>query len=296
MTKPFAEEPFLGADRALFEREFDRHCFPFTHRLSDHPLFKPERLFRLARQLALGDPNDVYIDAGDIQVCQRWDQTPGRDLPVEEVMPRLDTAHAWILLRSAQKDPEYAKILDACIDEIIAMSRRDLDNVMKERNALIFLTSPNRVTPYHIDRECSWLYQIQGRKTISVFDRSDREVLPEADIERFWAVDNNAAIYKPEYQNRATVFELLPGQGVHIPVGAPHWVQNGPEVSVSLNINFHYRDAIAADIYRANYWLRRIGLTPTPPHHSAFRDLVKRTFFPLARKARKAWLGAARNA
>ena len=40
------------------------------------------------------------------------------------------------------------------------------------------------------------------------------------------------------------MIELLPGQGVHIPVDAPHWVRNGPVVSVSLNINFHYLDAI----------------------------------------------------
>jgi hypothetical protein len=67
-------------------------------------------------------------------------------------------------------------------------------------------------------------------------------------------------------------------------------------VSVSLNINFHYHDAIKADIYRANYWLRRLGLTPTPPHHSEFRDSIKRTLFPLARKARKALQGNAREA
>jgi len=295
MTKAFSEEPFLEADPVLFTQEFDRHCFAFTHRLSKHPLFKPERLLRLTRQLAL-DTGDVYLDSGNIQVGQRWDQAPGRDIPVEEVMQRLDTAKAWIVLRSAQKDPEYAELLEACMDEIVAMSGKDLGNVMKERNALVFINSPHRVTPYHIDRECSWLYQIQGCKTISVFDRNDREVLTEAEIEQFWAVDNNAAIYKPEYQNRATVFELQPGQGVHIPVGAPHWVQNGPEVSVSLNINFHYRDAIAANIYQANYWLRRIGLTPTPPHQSPFRDSIMRSLFQPARKAWKPLRRTARNA
>jgi hypothetical protein len=295
MTKSFVEAPWLEADPVLFEQEFDRHCFTFTHRLADHPLFKPERLLRLARELAARDPKDVYLDAGDIPVGTRWDQAPGRDLLVEDVMGQLDTAKAWILLRSAQKDPEYATLLDACMDEIDALSGRDLGKVIKERNALIFINSPHRISTYHIDRECSWLYQIRGRKTISVFDKTDREVLPETEIERFWAVDNNAAIYKPEYQDRATVVELLPGQGIHIPVGAAHWVQNGPEVSVSLNINFHYHDAITADIYRANYWLRRIGLTPTPPHLSVFRDSIKRTVFPLARNVRKAWQGVARK-
>ena len=78
----------------------------------------------------------------------------------------------------AKRVPDYAKLLDACMDEIIALSGKDLDKVMKERNALIFINSPHRKTAYHIDRECSWLFQIQGRKTISVFDWADREVLP----------------------------------------------------------------------------------------------------------------------
>jgi hypothetical protein len=92
-------------------------------------------------------------------------------------------------------------------------------------------------------------------------------------------VDNNAATYKPQYQSRATAIELLPGQGVHIPVGAPHGVRNGPEVSVSLNINLHYLEAIAADVYRANYSLRRLGLHPTPPRVSAFEDAIKRSVY-----------------
>ena len=95
----------VAFDRVLFEREFDRHCFAFTHRLSDHPLFQPERLRRLARYLAAAD------------------------IPVEEVMQRLDVAQVWIVLRSAQKDPEYAKLLEGCMNEIVAMSVKDLGKV-----------------------------------------------------------------------------------------------------------------------------------------------------------------------
>jgi hypothetical protein len=276
----FSEWPLLEADPAVFARDFDKNCFTFTHRLSDNPLFGTDRLLGLARvrarDLSLGD---VHYDAGEIRVDQRWNQIPPSDLPVDELLRRIETAGAWILLRHVQKDPEYARLLDACMDEIVALSGRDLSQVMKLRDSMIFISSPHRITTYHIDRECSWLYQIQGRKTISIFNPTDRDVLPEWEIEKFWAKDNNAATYKLQYQSRATVIELVPGQGVHIPVGAPHWVQNGPEVSVSLNINFHYLDAITADVYRANYWLRRLGLNPTPPRVSAFKDAIKRRGF-----------------
>jgi Cupin-like domain len=273
-----SERPLLNADPAEFARDFDKNCFTFTHRLSGNPLFSTDRLLALARRRAR-DPDDVYYDAGEIRVDQRWDQTPPCEMPVDELLRRIETAGAWIILRHVQNDPEYAGLVDACMDEIVALSGRDLSQVMKVRDAIIFINSPNRISTYHIDRECSWLYQIRGRKTISIFRPTDRDVLPEREIEKFWAVDHNAATYRPQYQSHATVTELLPGHGVHIPVGAPHWVRNGPEVSVSLNINFHYHDAITADVYRANYWLRRLGLNPTPPRVSAFKDAIKRSVY-----------------
>src|ERR1700738_4045194 len=184
----FPERPLLEADPAVFARDFDKNCFTFTHRLSNSPLFKTERLLTLARRRAR-DPNDVYYDAGEIRVDQRWDQTPPCDLPVDEILRRIETAGAFILLRHVQEDPGYAGLLDACMDEIVALSGRDLSQVMKLRDAIIFINSPNRISTYHIDRECSWLYQIQGRKTISIFEPADRDVLPEREIEKFWAVD-----------------------------------------------------------------------------------------------------------
>ncbi len=278
-------ERLLETDAAVFARNFDRACFALSHRLSDNPLFETEALLRLAKEMAR-DPRDVYCDAGEVGVGQRWDQVPSNLWPVDELMRRIESADAWIVLRKAQNDPAYAALLDACIAEIERLSGRDLSKTMKVRNAIVFISSPNRISSYHIDRECNFLLQIRGRKTISVFDREDREVLPESEIEKFWTVDNNAAVYKPHLQDRAAVYTLGPGDGVHIPVNAPHWVQNGPEPSVSLSINFHYKDEYLADIYRSNYWLRRFGLNPTPPRRSAALDGLKRTAYGAARSVR----------
>ncbi len=118
-----------------------------------------------------------------------------------------------------------------------------------------------------------------GDKSISIFDRNDRTVLPEAEIEKFWAVDNNAAVYKPEHQDRARVYELGPGTGVHLPVNSPHWVKNGDLPSVSLSINFQFSGRARSDVYRANYYLRRLGLEPKPPGSSDLADRVKRSLF-----------------
>ncbi len=268
--------PIAGDDR--FAQKFDREPFAFQHSLADSPLFDPEHLLMLAKEMAR-DKRDVYYDAGDVRVDQRWDKTPVCDLPIDELFGRIKTAGAWIVLRKAENHPEFAALLDTCMAQIETLSGLNLRRMMKLRNAIIFINSPHRISTYHIDRECNCLLQIRGSKTLSVFDRNDREVLPEEEIERFWAVDNNSAVYKPHLQDRAKVFELTPGSGVHIPVNAPHWVQNGPEVSVSLSINFHYHDALLADVYRANYWLRRLGARPASPRAWPLRDAVKSTVY-----------------
>jgi hypothetical protein len=119
------------------------------------------------------------------------------------------------------------------------------------------------------------LLQIKGTKTIHIFDRADREVLPEEEIERFWTVDNNAPTYKPQFQGRATSYKLRAGNGVHIPVNCPHWVENDDNISVSLNVNVQFKDTLRANTYRANHALRTLGLTPRPPGQSPTVDYLK---------------------
>ena len=63
---------------------------------------------------------------------------------------------------------------------------------------------------------------------------------------------------------------------VHHPPLAPHWVQNGDEVSVSVSIGFCMRSLDRrARVYQVNHFLRRLGIQPTPPGNSAIRDGLK---------------------
>ncbi|MDB5039627.1 MAG: transcriptional regulator [Candidatus Eremiobacteraeota bacterium] len=285
-------EPYLDADPEVFSQNFDRRDFGFAHRLAESPLFGRDALIDLTREMAK-DPADLYYDAGDVRVEQRWNEVAKTKLTVNELLENIETESGWILLRRAEKVPEYAALLDGCMAEIEQLSGCDLRPLVAKRRALIFISSPHRISSYHIDRECNWLLQARGSKTVSVFRRGDRQVLPEVELERFWTVDNNAATYKPEMQHRAMRYELAPGRGVHIPVNAPHWVQNHGEVSVSLSVNFHYHDWVLGDVYRMNYWLRRAGLHPLPPFASPQADNIKRRVYAAARFVRRIARGKA---
>ncbi len=273
-----------------FRSNFNRNTFSFRHRLAGHPLFETPRLIQLARTCARhpqARPDEVYFDAGDVRIDQRWEHADHPTISPEEVLERIQTAGAWMMIRRAELVDDYRVILEDCMKEIGEFVGVDLDEVMQVKNAIVFITSPQRVTSYHIDRECNFLLQISGEKALSVFDRTDRVVLPDVEIERYWAVDNNAAIYKPEHQDRAHVHQMKAGDGVHIPVNAPHWVKNGDYPSVSLSINFEFKGRTKSDVYRANYFLRRLGLTPTPPGRSALKDRAKRFALPAVQGAFK---------
>ncbi len=262
-----------------FPRKFNREAFLFHHKFAEHPLFTLPRLMQLAMDTRKTHPQDLYYDAGkDVAIGMRWDAM-GAPPPLEEAMERIENNGAWITIHQAQNDPEYAAIYDQCMSEFSELSGVDFKKAMRVQDALIFITSPNRVTPYHIDRECNFLLQIHGGKTIYIFDSKDREVLPQEEIERFWTVDNNAPVYKPQFQDRSTPYHLEPGNGVHLPVNWPHWLKNDNNISVSLSVNFTWKDSERGNIYRANHYMRKfLHVNPKPPFESAMSDGVKNAF------------------
>jgi hypothetical protein len=268
-------ESWIEADPGQFREQFNRKSFEVRHHLATHPLFQLPKLLELAERTLKLRPKEIYYDAGDIKVDQRWDAVPKKPFSAIEAMERIETCGAWFIFRSAQNDPEYRVFLDQGLAELKQHIGPGIDSQILVEDIIIFVTSPKRVTTYHIDRECNFLLQIKGTKTMYVFDREDREVLPEEEIERFWTIDNNAPIYKPHLQNRGIGYKMVPGNGVHIPVNCPHWLQNDENVSVSLSVNFQFKDPLRANVYRANFLLRKLGLKPTPPGISPSVDSIK---------------------
>ena len=92
----------VDGDARLFQENFNRSSFSFSHFLAGHPLFELPRLLELAKRQADGD---VYYDAGDIPVDLRWDQTPRTNLSVDQLIDRIENAGAWILIRRATSIP-----------------------------------------------------------------------------------------------------------------------------------------------------------------------------------------------
>jgi hypothetical protein len=195
-----------------------------------------------------------------------------------DTIRKIDVAGSWLKLSSAEKvDPEYGEMMASLIEEIQELAGVELRQKITWSALTIFVASPQVVTPYHIDHESNFLFQIQGTKDVCLYDPTDRTILTNAEIERFYVGNVEAATYRDELKGRGTTFHLSPGTAVHHPPLAPHWVQNGDNVSVSVGIAFSLPSIEArAKVYQANYCLRRLGLHPVEPGKSPFQDELKR--------------------
>ncbi len=274
--------PFpLDLDPARFRRDFNHRPFGVRHRLVGHPLFTLPRLIELARRLR---PEDVEYNAGRVPVSLDPSRTPRNGLSVEETIRRIEDCGSWMVLKWVERDPEYRAVLDECLDQVRALSE-PLYPGMHQREAFVFITSPGSVTPFHVDPEHNFLLQIRGTKTMHVFDRG---LVPHDEMEaRLGGGTHRNLTFQDEYQAAAMSFRLEPGLGVHVPVGAPHWVQNGDGVSISFSITFrsHASERESA-LCRLNTRLRGTGIAPMPIGASAVRDAVKFGAVQLLRPAK----------
>jgi hypothetical protein len=190
-----------------------------------------------------------------------------------------------MVLKNVEVDPSYRQLLDLCLEPL---TRFFPD--LRTREAFVFVSSPGAVTPYHIDHECNFLLQIVGTKTVRILPPNDPTVLQETDLERFYAgASRNLLRLDCQVQAKASTFELTPGMGLHLPVTAPHWVKNGPAVSISFSITFHTSHSDRREIlYRLNHRLRTLDLHPQPVGRSQVSDKVKYAFFNATRSIVKA--------
>ncbi len=267
-----AAGPFAPIDAETFRAGFNRRPFKIEHHLVDHPLFALPRLIELARRLP---ESRVEYNAGDIPVSQDPDSTPRNGLSIEDTIRRIEECRSWMVLKNVELDDEYKALLDTCLREIARYSE-PLFPGMCLSEGFVFITSPESVTPFHLDHENNFLLQIRGRKQVQLFDRDDRAVISEEELEAFYSGAHRNLVYKDDFRTRGEFFDLEPGEALHFPVAAPHWVQNGPEVSISFSVTFQTGESRRrAALHRLNRQLRRWGLSPRPVGRSRSGDAIK---------------------
>lgn len=279
--------PLLLVDQAEFRRKFDRLPFLIGHRLVDHPLLQLPRLIELARALP---EESVEYNSGELDVHQDASKTPRTGLSIEETLRQIEHRKSWMVLKDIETDPEYAALLDACLDPLQAL----IDEVapgMHRRHGFLFVSSPGATTPFHVDFEHNFLLQLRGSKCITVWDGEDRSVMSEVERERRNTGAQRNLPYHEAFAAKGYAFQLEPGMGVQVPLSSPHWVKVDDQVSISLSVTFLTKQgADVRNLHVTNAFLRRHGMRPSQVGSAPVGDFLKRNAyraFDLYRRARR---------
>jgi hypothetical protein len=267
LTRPTGQRP-PTLEEIPFAGAFPDQPTEFFHGLQDDHRLSLQSIADLADRL----PHSVIYDtaAQPLLVPEGGPPKGALERP-GDVIRNLADANAWLTLLNVEQDPGYAALMNATLDRL-EPGMRDRQGKMRNRAGFIFVSSPNSVTPVHFDIEHSLLMQVSGSKTVSV-GRFDSEADCRHETDRYWDGSHGRIEAIPP---QLASFPLVPGIGAYIPPLVPHWVHNGPAISISITFTYFTAASVRQNrIEHLNARLRRLHLTPRPPGQSASVDAAK---------------------
>jgi hypothetical protein len=267
-------DSLLGIDAAALSEAFARRSIAVRHSLVDHPLFTIDAMAELADRLP---PDSVRRERGDLPLVNRNGYVDVGEGPPSATIRDVERNGFRISLRDIQQDPEYAGLINDCLDEVeeILQGR---EGGMRRRTGYLFISAPAATTPMHFDPEHSFLLQVRGLKHVSVAAFDDDSVR-QRELDRYY--DGQTCDFAA-METVAEHFRLDAGVGVYLPSFVPHWVNTEAGISVSFSIPFYTEFSERAEsVNRINRRLRKLNLSPRGPGRSEPVDRVKAASFDL---------------
>ena len=271
-----ARNAFDDDARAQFAAHYPGQPTMIAHHMVGHPMLSIDALGALAARL---DPSTIEYNRADLPTGIAPEATPDNGLSIADTIRSIRANNSWMVLKFIERDPAYAQLLADCLSAI-APAVEAASGPMLKMHGFVFLSSPDAVTPFHIDPEHNILLQIEGEKTMTIFPAGDTALVSDAQHEAFQRGAHRNLKWDEGFAAKGAAFNLTPGQAVHVPVKAPHHVKNGPLPSISLSITWRSRLSFAeAEVRGMNALLRQRGLTPMSPGIAPARDGVKRVAY-----------------
>ncbi len=246
--------------------DFDQRPFRFSH----HLLTRPELEFESIRDVVLSLPRDqVFFSRADLKIDANFDRAHkdhATGLSLESTLADMATTNSYVMVRQPDSHPRLKPVLELLMTELrgfvheVHGGQGSPADLFHDPMLYLFISSPNSVTPFHVDRYSTLLFQLQGEKDVMIWDRYDRETVTAEELEFLFGLPH---IKNPSYKGKDTrspeAVHLKKGEGVHIPFTSPHWVKNGPEVSVSVSFIFQTPPSVTqGNAHRFNYHVRRL--------------------------------------
>ena len=261
-------------------RNVDLRPFAIEHEMQRHPLFQLGNLVELAKRLPPQQREYVFAKQ-EFGTHDNLDQykhaAENDDLSTEELINAIEHQNIVIVLRNIETDDIYGQFVNNCLDSLGRIVE-PITGPISGRESFVFVSPPNAYTPYHWDPEQNFFLQLRGRKQMAIYDVNNREILPEAALEKYYTEGQKISQCTQAMFDQYELFDMKPGDGVYVPVTAPHWVRTLDEVSISVSINFRSPSSVRRDrVFRLNSWMRRFGMRPNrvSPRANSWSDRTK---------------------
>jgi len=255
-------------------RDFSKANIAFEHGLHRDPMFSDQGLASLLDRYPR-DKLGVFTMGEDPVDWKSWRKGSAGDLSGAELLEAAMAGRIWLNLRHANDYlPEYA----ALEETIFADKKRATGVRTFKRDLGVLISSANAQVFYHLDVPLVSLWQIRGQKRVWVYPVADPYIGDEQ-LERIVLKETAEQFaYDPAWDAGAEVYDLTPGKMVTWRQNAPHRIENGAMLNVSLSIEFMTPAAVMrANVLYANGALRKHGHRPqvqTAPHPAALAKVA----------------------
>src|SRR5262249_8476322 len=151
--------------KAEFQQLFGVAAFALRHSLADSPLFSvPALEDAAAAWMKLNRPDRFVVSRGQTRTDARFSEMSEKDR-ISGAIEALPHSNSYVKISNINA-------VNHGYDSLVRELLRDAEDLLGQAllprvtwtQMTVFISSPNIVTPYHIDHEANFLCQISGEK------------------------------------------------------------------------------------------------------------------------------------
>lgn len=254
----------------------EEEILKFRHRLAETGLFTDENLIRMIDSHPREYCNVSRM--GPDHSTYEWGEGHTDGLSGADLLEAIRKGRLWINIRRLMRfQPEMHAIVERLYGEL---EQKCPGFQTSKHSANLLISSPNALVYYHLDVPQNILWHIRGRKRAWVYPITE-EVLPHDVLESTVAGERVEDLpYQPEFDQKAEVFDLEPGEVVTWPQNTPHRVENFDSFNVSLSTEHYTAQQIRhVRVCRVNRLLKRTGLSANSLKTNGIGYLLKSAVF-----------------
>ena len=243
--------------------KLDANLLEAEHSLHQSPLFCDASLAALLDAYPR-DRLGIWTFGEQVEGDEKPIFGTANDLNGEEILEAVKKGRIWLNLRATNELVSY--YADTAQNIFDSLQSRIGQRIIK-RDMSVLISSPGIHVHYHLDIPLVALLQVRGTKTLYLYPETER-FAPTERLEAIALGEGDESLYfENDFEHHGQPFELKPGQGISWPQNAPHRVQNGDMMNVSLSCEFMTWPALfRANALYANGRLRRaFGAKPGRP-------------------------------